>query len=109
MDTAQHDTAQLQARAGDRDAQYQMGQARAQGVGAPKDDREAIRWHHRAAEQGHHWSMYKLGELYEKGAGVLRSAARAREWYTRAAESGNPKAAQTMLVSRERMAASVGR
>ena len=56
--------------------------------------------------------MYKLGELYEKGAGVLRSAAKAREWYTRAAESGNPKAAQAlqaMEVSKERMAAAVGR
>ncbi len=70
---SQHDTGQLQARAGDRDAQYQ------------------------------------LAVLHRKGAGVLRSAARAREWYTRAAESGNPKAAQAMQVSRERMAASVGR
>ena len=89
-----------------------MGGACAKGASAPKDARESARWHHRAAEQGHHWSMYKLGELQEKGAGVLWSAAKAREWYARAAENGNPKAAQalqTMDVSRERMASAVDR
>ncbi len=101
MDTPQHDTSQMQAQARDGipEAQHQMGEACAKGVGVPKDARESARWHRRAAEQGHHWSMYKLGKLYEKGAGVLRSAAKAREWYTRAAGSGNPKTAQALQAS----------
>ena len=57
-------------------AQYQMGQARAKGVGVAKNPEEAAKWFRKAAEQGHEWAQYKLATLYRKGDGVRRQQRR---------------------------------
>lgn len=77
------------AEAGDRDAQYNVGNLHDRGLGLPEDDLAAIDWYGRAAAQGSVEAMVNLGMLYEAGRGVARDMTAAAEWFRRAAEAGN--------------------
>ena len=39
------------------------------GEGVPKDDREAVGWWRKAAEQGHAVAQFSLGSMYDLGRG----------------------------------------
>ena len=56
-------TIRKQAKAGDPQAQYQLGRAFAQGEEVPQDKAEAVRWYRKAAEQGHLDAQNKLGVM----------------------------------------------
>ncbi len=59
------------ARAGDVNAQYDLGFCYELGMhGAPQDYFEAAKWHRKAAEQNHALATYSLGTLYASGRGV---------------------------------------
>jgi len=76
------------ARAGDPEAQNQLGVFFVDGVGVPQSPEEAAKWYRLAAEQDYPWSMTNLGSLYENGDGVPQDDIQAVYWYRRAAEQG---------------------
>lgn len=53
---------------------YEMGQ------GVSQDHTEAIKWHRKAAEQGHTMAQYSLGIMYVNGRGVLQDDVQAYAW-----------------------------
>lgn len=71
-------------------AQWQLGNAYS--FAAPveaKDDREAIRWFRKAAEQNYGPAQESLAWFYERGSGVERSEAEAMKWRRKAAEQNS--------------------
>ena len=42
------------------------------GLGVIKDDKEAVKWYRKAAEQGDASSQYLLGWMYSNGRGVIK-------------------------------------
>ncbi|KAK6500562.1 hypothetical protein TWF506_003334 [Arthrobotrys conoides] len=82
---------------GDTAAMYKVGMIQHKGLlGQPRNDREAIVWLKRAAEQADEdnpHALHQLGILYESADGnasIVRDAAYAKELFTRAAELGYP-------------------
>jgi TonB family protein len=58
------------------------------GLGAAKDEVEAVRWYRKAAEAGNALGMLNLGVSYEYGRGVGKDESEAVRWYRKAAEAG---------------------
>ena len=73
------------ANAGDRDAQFNLGNLYRNGRGGPVDYGRALGWFVRAANAGDESAQLALGELYEEGLGVRADGAQARHWYEKAA------------------------
>lgn len=78
------------AERGNVSAQYKLGEHYENGVGVPKDYREAYRWYRRAGEAGDRYAEFKVGWFLQKGMGVRQSSREAARWYQRAADGGNP-------------------
>jgi hypothetical protein len=76
------------ARAGDPQAQNQVGELYERGLGLAPDPAAAAEWYRRAAEQGFAPAQINLGQLYELGLGVPRDPALALVWYRRASGLG---------------------
>ncbi|MFQ5526960.1 MAG: caspase family protein, partial [Thermoanaerobaculia bacterium] len=74
-----------QAKAGDQEAQYYVGQIFEKGLGALPDFESAAVWYRRAAEQDYGAAQISLGYLYELGLGVDQDDVEALNWYRRAA------------------------
>ena len=53
-----------------------------------KNDREAMRWYRKAAEQGDATAQYNIGLLYDEGLGVQKNGEEARKWIQKAADQG---------------------
>ena len=68
----------------------------AEGEGVSQDYTEALRWYHKAADQGYAKAQNNLGGMYDNGRGVAQDYAEAMRWYRKAADQGNA-AAQTSL------------
>ncbi|KAK6537771.1 hypothetical protein TWF694_010680 [Orbilia ellipsospora] len=82
---------------GDTAAMYKVGMIQHKGLlGQPRNDREAIVWLKRAAEQADEenpHALHQLGLLYESADGngsIVRDVAYAKELFTKAAELGYP-------------------
>jgi TPR repeat protein len=58
-------------------------------VSSDYSEAEAVRWCHKAAQQGHADAQYRLGPRYYWGWGVQQDRAEAAKWYRRAAEQGH--------------------
>jgi hypothetical protein len=83
---------QSKANQGDADAQFNLALLYENGVGIPRDARNAIYWYTKAAKQGHVNAQYRLGTIYRYGYGdevVLLDFKRAVYWITKASEQGN--------------------
>lgn len=65
---------------------YQMGLNYANGDGVSRDEKEAVRWYRKAAEQGHSGAQTNLGASYYSGTGVAKNYAEAVRWFRKAAE-----------------------
>ena len=78
-----------EAKKGDADAQYKLGQIYQSGDGLPRDEQESLKWITSAAKQAHAEAEWLLGFTYEEGFGVERSSKEAARWYQRAAEHGH--------------------
>ncbi|HEY0647032.1 caspase family protein [Phenylobacterium sp.] len=72
------------AKAGDVEAQTNLGEIFEKGVGGQAQPDLAVQWYQLAAEQGSARAQVNLGALYERGLGVPRDPAKAAEWYRRA-------------------------
>ncbi|MDC0283092.1 sel1 repeat family protein [bacterium] len=79
----------VKAKAGDADAQFNLGVMYEFGEGVPKDLAEALKWWRKAAEQGHAKAQFNLGEMYYLGKGVPKNNVEAAKWYRKAAEQGD--------------------
>jgi S1-C subfamily serine protease len=58
------------------------------GQGVTKDEVEAAKWYHEAAEQGVAGAQNMLGLMYANGKGVTKNYVEALKWYHKAAEQG---------------------
>jgi hypothetical protein len=73
-------------------AQYNLAVAYDRGEGLPADDKEAVTWYRRAAEQGDPHAQYNLAVMYDEGEGVRQDDREAVKWYRKAAEQGDAAA-----------------
>jgi TPR repeat protein len=64
----------------------------ANGLGAPQDDVEAVKWFRSAAKQGFARAQYNLGLMYANGQGVQLDFVSAHMWLNNAAANGEPTA-----------------
>ena len=70
------------------DAQNNLGLKYANGRGVAKDEKTAVVWYAKAAEQGNADAQNNLGRMYAAGRGVAKDEKTAVLWYTKAAEQG---------------------
>jgi TPR repeat protein len=63
-----------------------------EGKGVLLDDKEAVKWYRKAADQGHASAQYNLGLMYAYGEGVLKSMAQAKYWIQKAYEGDDKEA-----------------
>ncbi len=59
-----------------------------EGVGAPQDYKEALKWYRQAAEQGHAVAQSNLGAMYGKGQGAAQDFILAHMWSSLAMSQG---------------------
>ena len=77
------------ANTGDPEAQSAMGDCCREGDEfTAKNDAEAMRWYHLAAEQGLPEAQNNIGAMHHNGIGVPKDAAEAARWYKLAADQG---------------------
>src|SRR6266581_3241459 len=78
---------------GDAKAQYELGRAFFSGtLGVAKDEAEAVKWFHKAAEQNVADAQFSLGVCYANGRGVAKDDAEAVKWFRKAAEQNDARA-----------------
>jgi TPR repeat protein len=53
-----------------------------------KDDKQAVYWYQKAADQGYAEAQSILGVMYANGKGVLKDDKQAVYWYQKAADQG---------------------
>ena len=91
------DTLMENARRGDAEAEYALGEAFAKGAaGIPKNTVEAAAWFRKAADQGYEDAEFGLGVMYALGGGVPKDSAEAVGWFRKAAAKGHRDAAQML-------------
>ncbi len=66
------------------------------GEGVKQNYSEAVKWYHKAVEQGLAEAQCNLGFMYEKGRGVPRNLEEARKWYQKAAAQGHERAKEAL-------------
>jgi hypothetical protein len=76
-----------------------VGNAYYYGWGFEKDNKEAVRWWFKAAEQGNPSAQFCLGLAYHNGEGVKRDYREAIMWYQKAADHGNASAQLHMAIA----------
>lgn len=81
-------TVRVAAEAGLADAQAALGQMLLDGDGLQQDQRAAIGWFHKAAQQGHTLAINMIGRCFDLGWGVAVDKVRAAQWFKLAADRG---------------------
>jgi hypothetical protein len=81
-----------EARGGNRDSQYEVGNMFMMGIGSEIDYGQAVSFFEKAAGQGHSKAAYKLGLIYYEGSGVKTDKKAAFKWFSTAAENNYPAA-----------------
>ena len=90
--TAAYNIIEPLALQGSPDAQYALCGMFYNAQGVPKNDYEAARWCHAAAQQGNTDAMFNLALMYQNGEGVGQNFIEAKKWYHEAAERGHKDA-----------------
>jgi hypothetical protein len=80
------------AKAGEAQAQYNLGVMARDGQGGPKSDADGFAWFLKAAEQGHTSAAFNVGAMYDNGVGVAENRVEAARWYRIAADKGDASA-----------------
>ena len=80
------------AQQGDAEGQFWLGVRYYNGLGVPRDYKEAVKWYRRSADQGHAKAQFNLGVNYEIGRGVTQNYKKAVKWYQLSAEQGIKRA-----------------
>jgi TPR repeat protein len=76
------------AERGDARAQCNLGVMYDNGLGVPKDYKEASKWFRLAAEQGDPYAQHNLGGMYDQGQGVVQDHVLAYMWFTLSGSQG---------------------
>lgn len=71
----------MAAEQGQAEAQFEVGQMYAQGLGTLQLFEEALHWYSLSARQGHAKAQFNLAFLYAHGQGVEQDYVKAYEWY----------------------------
>jgi TPR repeat protein len=58
------------------------------GLGVHQDDKVAVEWYRKAANQGHAGAQHNLGAMYQTGRGVEQNMKMAMEWFRKAVDQG---------------------
>ncbi|KAF9135245.1 hypothetical protein BGW39_003925 [Mortierella sp. 14UC] len=75
---------------GDAKSQYQLAVSYRNGSDElSQNDKLAMEWYNKAADQGHTKAQYCLGEYYDEGFSVPKDYVKAVEWYLKAARQGD--------------------
>ena len=69
-----------------------------EGKGVLKDDKEAVKWYRKAADQGQARAQTSLGVMYSFGEGVPQDYKEAVKWYRKAANQGFARAQNNLGV-----------
>lgn len=80
------------AKAGHVDAQHLLGLMYYMGRGVPRDYKQAMAWHRKAALQGKADAQYVVGAMYYTGNSVPLDQKLAVSWFRKAAEQGHAEA-----------------
>ena len=75
----------------------------AKGKGVPEDDREAVKWSRKAAEQGGASAQNNLSVMYQNGEGVPKDYVKAYAWWNLAAAQGHKDAIKAKASLRKDM------
>ena len=75
---------------GDPDAQYYLARLYLDGIGTPRDVRQAARWFKLAAQKGQYQAQAMFGAILFKGDHMPRQAARGLMWLALARDSAGP-------------------
>jgi TPR repeat protein len=86
----------MAAEQGNADAQFEVGQMMAQGLGTAQLFEEALRWYELSSRQGHAKAQFNIAFLYAYGQGVEQSYLKAYEWYRISHLCGYPLAKKPM-------------
>jgi len=78
---------------GDPRAQYEFGYLLEQGLGLPRDYRQAEKWFLAAAGKGHVDAQYRLGRMYHEGTATAPNRRQAYVWLSIAERGGSAPAA----------------
>jgi TPR repeat protein len=73
------------ANAGDPEAQFNLAKIYYDGKDVEQNDKEAVLWYRKAAEQGYADAQCNLGYMYINGKGVSQNNKTAMEWFLKAA------------------------
>ena len=73
-------------------AQYKLGECYEKGEGVEKNEIEAFKWYHKAAEGGYANAQCRIAQMLEIGQGCDLDEERAYQWYYKAAQSDNAEA-----------------
>jgi TPR repeat protein len=79
--------------------QYNLGQCHEKGLGVIRDNKEAVKWYTKSAEQGHVMAAFNLSRCYEDGQGVLRDKEQAMKWFVKVLDSTDIKELRVILRS----------
>lgn len=80
----------MKAIEGDADFQYYLGDEYQYGLGSiEKDEKKAVYWFSKAAEQGHVEAIHSLGFCYHSGYGVAKDEKKGFQLYKTAANRGS--------------------
>jgi TPR repeat protein len=74
-----------------------------EGLGTPKDDKQAFYWYTKSAEQGHDSAQFNLGSMYYNGEGTPKDSVLAYVWWNIVAAQGNEGAAQNRGILEKEM------
>lgn len=80
------------AMSGDAASQARLGQI----LDKAEEDKEAVEWYRKAADQGHAAGQYGLAMEYYTGEGTARDVVQALAWLRLAAAQNHPSALQTL-------------
>lgn len=89
----------VEARAGNPEAQYNLGMLHLSGRLGEKSAEEAAKWFGRSAEQGIPNAQFNLGVLYQRGEGVAQNDEQAFFWFQSAAEQNYPQAQHNLATA----------
>jgi len=78
--------------------QFALGVMYTNGQGVRQDDKEAVKWYRKSAEQGDADAQYNLGVRYDSGQGVRQDYKEAVKWYRKSAEQGDADAQSNLGV-----------
>lgn len=81
------------AEAGHAPAQADLGEI----LDRAEEDKEAVVWYRKAAEQGNAAGQFGLGMAYASGEGIARDVKHAEEWVRKAAEQDYANALDVMV------------